>query len=316
MFAAKHGIEHAAVSFEQVMADPEVHSISIATPHFLHAPMALAALKSGKHALIEKPFAMTPNDGKTIIATAAERPQIVVLPVSQHRFDPVVRTVAQLVLKGMLGTVLLVRAHLECFRAVEYYTESKWRGKWQTEGGSVLINQAYHIIDMMLWLAGPISSVSAHMETKRYRDVIETEETVTTSFSFASGALGGLTICGAAGDSWNSYFEIVGTAGVVAFDLSYPNVVHRLRLTDRRELLNAKKALNEIAKKRELPPAALDYYGTSHRGQAIAFVEAIRTGSFDAYMANLCQAESAVQTIDTIYRAARSGQKIELLRPC
>ena len=145
MFAAKHGIEHAAVSFEHVMADPEVHSISIATPHFLHAPMALAALKSGKHALIEKPFAMTPNDGKTIIATAAERPQIVVLPVSQHRFDPVVRTVAQLVLKGMLGTVLLVRAHLECFRAVEYYTESKWRGKWQTEGGSVLINQAYHI---------------------------------------------------------------------------------------------------------------------------------------------------------------------------
>lgn len=311
-FAAKYGIERSTNSFTEVLDDPEVDSLSIATPHFLHTQMALEALERGKHLLIEKPFAMTPGEGEQIRNAAKKNSSRVVFPVSQHRFDPAVREIARLTQAGMLGTVLLCRAHLECFRPADYYTESDWRGAWETEGGSVLINQAYHIMDLMLWLCGPVERLSAFMQTRRYCKVIDTEETLVANWIFCDGAAGSITVCGAAGSSWNTYIEILGTNGVVAFDVGYPNRVHRLQLEDRRELLLAKKTLKDIGSKHELPPPALLYYGTSHRGQASAFAENIRSEAIDPFACDISHALETVRTIDAIYRSAKSGASISL----
>lgn len=311
-FAKKFRIPFATNVLTQVLEDPEVNSISILTPHDLHGPMILEALRFGKHALVEKPFVIHSGELNQIQLATKRSPRLCVAPVSQHRFDPLVRELARLVMEGELGTLLVCRAHLECFRPIEYYLESNWRGTWAREGGSVLINQAYHLLDLMIWLGGSIESVSAHMQTRIYRGRIETEESLSATMQFTSGALGGLTISGAAGATWFPYLELIGTKGVIAFDIGYPNRVHRIQFENRRALLAAKKILNQITVTREAPPPGLSYFGTSHRGQATAFINTLRNGTPDPYSADIVQAGKVVQTIQSLYQSAREQTQITL----
>jgi predicted dehydrogenase len=304
--ARDFGIGRVTTAYAEVLADPAVGSLSLAVPHDLHGPMTLAAIAAGKHVLVEKPFVIDPEDGRRVIA-AAHRAEVVVMPVSQHRFDPLVRLIAELVAEGRLGRLCLVRGHLDCVRPPEYYRDSPWRGSWQREGGSVLINQAYHLVDLLLWLAGPAARVTAHMATLANAAVMETEDTVAASLVFASGALGTLSVSGAAGSLWRSAIELLGTEGVIEFDINYPNAVRRLHLTDRRALKAWRVRFETCqASRPPTPPAGLTYYGTSHREQARAFVDAVQGGP-EAGGASLEQALEVVRLIQDMYGAARDA---------
>lgn len=294
-----------AGDYRQVLEDPSVHSVSLCVPHHLHAPMTLAALEHGKHVLVEKPFAMTVEEGLAVRDAQARRGRIV-QPVSQHRFDAVVRMVEEMVAAGDLGEICLVRAHLECKRDPAYYGESPWRGRWATEGGSVLINQAYHVMDLLLRLAGPAATASALMDTLQGRQFMETEDALAGTLRFRSGALGSLTVNGASGAKWHSYLELSGTKGVVGFDLGYPNQVPRLHLESRRALQAWRKRLQALAETVRIPTPGVDYYGDSHREEARAFVEGIRGGDRGP-AADPAQALQVVSTILALYESARTG---------
>lgn len=304
-------IQRATASLEEILGDPEVDSLSLATPHDLHYSMARQAREAGKHVLIEKPFGRNTEEAFGLAALARE-PGPIVQPVAQHRYDPLVQLLAGAVLDGALGQLHLVRGHLECFRPPEYYGESDWRGRWEREGGSVLINQAYHVLDMMLWLAGPVATVSAEMDTVSYKSVMETEDTLTASFKLDQGGLGGLTISGSAGSQWNSYIECVGDKGVVAFDIGYPNALHRLQLEDRKLGFQLRKAIKGLADSQEAPPSALGYYGTSHRRQCADLVTRIRGGEGDSMGSTPDQAARVVATITALYDAARQGVRVKV----
>ena len=307
-FAAKYQIEHGVTSLEQILDDPELTSISLATPHYLHAPMIMEAVRSGKHVLVEKPIAINDSQVDDIADIIVHTPSIVVMPVSQHRFDAPVREAARLVFLGALGRLVLMRAHLECCRPVEYYTQSKWRGKWDKEGGSVLINQAYHILDLMLWFGGEVETVMADMETMVFRNNIETEETLTGQLRFSNGMLGTLAVSGAAGSRWHSSIEIVGSNGVIGLNIGYPTSIYRLQLDNRALLLETKKNLRECAQRLEAPPAGFDYYGTSHRAQAQAFVDRILGKPIDPWAADLKHARQVIRTIGVMYQTAKHNR--------
>jgi predicted dehydrogenase len=210
------------------------------------------------------------------------------------------------VASGDLGELRLVRAHLECFRAPDYYRESDWRGRWAREGGSVLINQAYHMVDLLRLLAGPVKALSANMATFAGPEVMETEDTLVASFVYQSGALGSLTLSGSAGSIWSSYIELLGAGGFIAFDINYPNVIHRLQLNSKRAMQQWKKRFAEpLPEEFSAPPAGIGYYGTSHRLQARAFVEEIRKGGPPA-LGGLEEAMEVVGLIQRIYSSARA----------
>jgi UDP-N-acetyl-2-amino-2-deoxyglucuronate dehydrogenase len=304
--AESYAVETVTSSYEQVLADPAVTSISLCVPHDLHAPMALAGVDAGKHVLVEKPVALKGYEVDAIAAAAAAK-GVIVAPVAQHRFDTVVAEIGRLIAEDQLGRIGLVRGHLECVRPVEYYAESDWRGSWLREGGSVLINQAYHIVELICWLAGPVTDAQALMATIRNPEHMETEDTLVSTLAFASGAVGALTVTGAGGSVWRSYIELLGTKGEIAFDINFPNVVHRFQLDDKRAMQGWRRRFEATRQSPSSGPG-VGYYGHGHRGQAEAFVGQIR-GLPDARAASLEHARDVIGLIETVYASARVSRQ-------
>jgi predicted dehydrogenase len=303
-FQAAYGGDCATDSYETVLADASVRTVSIATPHDTHAHLAHQAIQAGKSVLIEKPPALILHDLDAIQA-CAQKAGVTVLPIAQHRFDPLVNLVKTMLNDGVLGTIRMAHCQLECFREADYYRESSWRGHVKREGGSVLMNQAYHFIDILLWLAGPISRVSAMMDTLRRYDVMETEDSLVASVQFRSSALGSVVITGAAGSMWRNVVEFVGDDGAVAFDLSFPARVHRLELQSKKELKWWRNAFAALQQETGFT-GGTNYYGVSHRAQFRALIAAMH-GEGDSRASTLEQAREVLRTILSIYRAARDG---------
>ncbi|MEW6280855.1 MAG: Gfo/Idh/MocA family oxidoreductase [Candidatus Eremiobacterota bacterium] len=302
--AARYGFHKMCQDYRNVLVDPEVSMVSLALPHHLHGPVALDAVRSGKHVLVEKPFTIQVQEGWGVVQQGRAA-GVVVAPIVQHRFDPALRLIRELCQAEALGRLHLARAHLECFRTRDYYADSPWRGRWTTEGGSVLINQAYHVADLLLWLAGPVEQLSADMATLANPDVMETEDVLCATLRFSSGALGSLTVNGASGSMWDSYLELCGSQGAISFDLAYPNRVHRFRLQSRRTQKQYQEQFDELARNSPPPPPALAYYGISHREQARDFVA--QTAGQPTRGATAEEALATVDLIQRIYDACKPG---------
>lgn len=310
-FAKEHGIDTAFSEFEKVLEDDSIHSISICSPHYIHVDMAAKALESGKHVLIEKPPAISQGQIDQL-RSAALLSDRVAMPVVQHRHDAVIRMIGDIINGGYLGRISLIRGHLECLReALAYYKESDWRGSWATEGGSVLINQAFHVADLLLHFGGPVESVFGRMATLNYQNEMETEDTLTANIQFENGALGVLSVIGSAGSRWNPYIEIIGSKGLVAFDINHPNQVFRLNLEDRASQHRFRKQLKAINEAAGTESPGIAYYGSSHREVARSFRDAILGRPSDV-AASLDEALEVARFVIAVYESARSRTNVSL----
>jgi predicted dehydrogenase len=301
-FAREHGIARATPDYREVLADPEVMSVSVAVDHAQHAAIAREALAAGKHVLVEKPQALGYEEALGVAGLARERGLILAV-VSQHRYDPLLVEVKRLLDGGALGRLVSVWATLQCRREPEYYSESYWRGRWAGEGGSALINQGYHYVDLMCWLGGEVSGVSAAMTTLKLADVIETEDTLSAILRYESGALGTFSVTNASDVFWRSRIDLVGTAGSLRFDIDHPDTLHFQHLPPA-----AEKELREFLERdvtAHQPPPGKDYYGISHRFQIREFVEAVGGGGrvgVDGF-----EALRTLRVVLDIYDAARGA---------
>jgi UDP-N-acetyl-2-amino-2-deoxyglucuronate dehydrogenase len=258
----------------EVLADDRVDSVSIAVDHAQHAGLVAAALRAGKHVLVEKPLAMTVAEGQELVALS-ERSGLVLSVVSQHRYDPLVVAVRRWLRDGLLGKLVSVNVTLQCGRTPDYYRDSYWRGSWAGEGGSALVNQGYHGLDVTRWLCDGLDVIGAAAATGRMREVMETEDTFAALMMSPSGALVTFNVTVASVVAWRSRISLVGTEGSVVFDLDHPGTLHFADGGPR--LLH--EAEQEKARSVQEEPSGIDYYGISHRRQAVDFCAAIRTGA-------------------------------------
>lgn len=183
-FAVKHG-GAAFPDLDSLLASG-VEVVVIGTPHPAHAGPAVKALSAGVHVLVEKPMAATLADCDAMIA-AAEASGAKLGVISQRRFYEPVRRVKEAIDAGKLGTPVLGHVLMYSWRDAAYYASDPWRGRWDTEGGGVLVNQSPHQLDMLLWFLGPARrwpASGATSTTQRWR------WTTPPSPRFASGAAG------------------------------------------------------------------------------------------------------------------------------
>jgi predicted dehydrogenase len=132
---------------EQVLADPEVDLVVIATPSHMHGPSAIEAMKQGKHVLVEKPFATSAEEADEMIATAAATGRVLA-PYHPRRMHPDFLKVQEVIRSGVLGPIHLIKITDYLYRR---------RGDWQTFkrfGGGMLNNAGAHFVDQALHLAG------------------------------------------------------------------------------------------------------------------------------------------------------------------
>ncbi len=184
--AAEWGVR-AYGSLEEIWEDGEVDAVCICTPSGLHGAMACEALSHGRHVLVEKPMALTLEECDRMLGLAGEH-KVKLSAVSQLRFAPAVRQAKRLLESGALGRLVNADLHMKYFRSQEYYDSGGWRGTWAMDGGGALMNQGIHGVDLLLYLAGPVTGVYGRAATLARR--IEVEDTLSAVAEFESGALG------------------------------------------------------------------------------------------------------------------------------
>lgn len=189
-FAAQYGTPAPFTDPEEMFRAVGVEAVMLCTPHPLHAEHTIVAAGCGVHTLVEKPLAASLADCDRMIA-AAKRGGVKLGVVSQRRFfEPVARIQAAIgagkIGKPILGTFLMLS-----WRDAAYYASDPWRGKWDTEGGGVLVNQSPHQLDMLQWFMGPIEEISGYWANLNH-PFVEVEDTAVASIRFRSGGLGSI----------------------------------------------------------------------------------------------------------------------------
>ena len=183
-FAEKYGAAY-CLNYHDLLANPEVDIVNICTPSGMHAEMTIAALKAGKHVIVEKPMAMNPADADRMIAAAKEADRKLCI-VLQNRYNPPMQDFYRAIRDGKIGRVLLGSVTVRWYRPQEYYNDG-WHGTKSMDGGA-LMNQSIHHIDALQWLVGvPVKSVFAYTATLAHQ--MEAEDAGVVVVKFENGAL-------------------------------------------------------------------------------------------------------------------------------
>ncbi|MGI8915948.1 MAG: Gfo/Idh/MocA family protein [Chloroflexota bacterium] len=311
-FAAQFG----ATAFSDpatMLRQSGVQAVSICTPHPLHPPLLVLAAEHGVHAITEKPMGITLAECDRAIA-AAQRAGTKQGVIFQRRFWPAALRLRAALDADKLGTPVLGSCHVRFSRPPEYYAHDAWRGKWASEGGGVLVNQAVHAIDMFQWYMGPVARLSGRWSNLTH-PYIEVEDTAVASLQFQNGALG--TIEASVSPNKTSYsvarIVVYGSNGGWASVTEQPE--GRVGLNDVWEIPGEEEegrrryqedtTRNEFMFESAAAGAAVTSY---HQLQLADFLDAIIADRQP--LVNGEEGRKAVEIIQAIYRSGQTGQDI------
>ncbi|MGE3267533.1 MAG: Gfo/Idh/MocA family protein [Chloroflexota bacterium] len=180
---AELGVD-AYADYHQLLQREDVDVVGIFTPNAFHRDIAIDAAKAGKHLVITKPLEITLDRVDAIIA-ACEEHGVKLATEYMERFKPGHYLGYQALADGSLGKPVTGEFTYKCFRPQSYYTGT--RGTMAVDGGGVMLLQAIHSLDVMLWYMGDVQSVVAKAGTLTHE--METEDTCFAIVTFTSGAI-------------------------------------------------------------------------------------------------------------------------------
>lgn len=199
---------------EALVKSGEVDAILIATPHYFHPELAILGLENGLHVLVEKPVAVTAKAAAKMNAVAAKYPNLKFSAMFQMRTNPKWAKIKQMLEADLLGEIRRIQwTATKWYRPHAYYASGGWRATWKGEGGGVLLNQCPHNIDLLYWLLGAPSSISAQVSLGKHHD-IEVEDEVIATLNYPNGAVG-VFIASTSELPGTDYTEIVGDKGKI-----------------------------------------------------------------------------------------------------
>ena len=197
---------------EQMMRSGAIDAVIIATPHYQHTTLGMAAFQAGLHAMVEKPISAHKADAERLIAAHQQHPKLVFAGMFQLRTEPRYTKIRQLIQGGELGPIVRLNWIItDWFRTEAYYASGGWRATWKGEGGGVLLNQCLHQLDMLQWLCGMPARVRGFCQLGRFHN-IEVEDNVTVCLEYPNGATG-VFVSSTGETPGTNRFEIVGTRG-------------------------------------------------------------------------------------------------------
>jgi UDP-N-acetyl-2-amino-2-deoxyglucuronate dehydrogenase len=302
-FAEKHHVPFATTRIEELVVRPDIDVICVTTPSGVHRDAALAAIRAGKHVVIEKPIEITVERADEILR-AADEAGVRVAPIFQARFGEGARAVKAALEAGRFGRLVLCSAYVKWHRAPEYYTG--WKGTLALDGGGALINQAIHAIDLLQWFAGLPAEVFA-WKTRRVHTGIEAEDTACAALRFAHGGLGVIEASTAIYPGWQRRIEICGEHGSVA--LEDDNIMRwdfRTPLPGDEEVRAAKP--DDRMRSGASAPNAISHHG--HLRQIQDLVDALHHGHHLAIDGH--EARKTIALIRAIYASAERGVPVKL----
>ncbi len=168
----------------------EVDACVVSVPHYDHTRYAIECMKRGIHVMVEKPAGVYTKQVEEMNAEAAKHPEVVFGMMFNQRTNCTYRKMRELVQSGKYGNIRRVNWIItDWYRPQAYYDSGDWRATWSGEGGGVLLNQCPHQLDLLQWICGMPTKVSAHLHFGKWHD-IEVEDDVTAYLEYENGATG------------------------------------------------------------------------------------------------------------------------------
>lgn len=158
--ARRYGVPKLFESWEELVSEPEIDLVVIATPPYLHHPIALRALELGKHVLCEKPLAMNLKEAREMVEAARAAKRVSVMGFN-WRFTPGMQALARLTAEGALGRVFHVTGTWLGSRFATADMPATWRLDRTLAGAGVLGDMAVHLIDLIRWQVGEFVRITA-----------------------------------------------------------------------------------------------------------------------------------------------------------
>ena len=297
--AARTGAE-VCRDFGELIGREDIDVVHVLTPHYLHAPLAIAALKAGKTVITEKPMATTLEDARAMVRAARESTGRLGV-IFQNRYNPASIALKKLVASGEAGKFLGSRAIVCWHREAPYYNMSGWRGFMATEGGGTLINQSIHTLDLLTYVAGRrFAKVRGHVSTDVLDYTVEVETSCHAVAEYADGAR-----------------SVIYVTNDYAYDAP---IVLEMACENRTWQIVGDKLYDVTGGKMELlldgaPPAVSDkaYWGSGHAAELSDFYDCIRTGR--PFMLEDAEAYAALNLVKAIQESSATGKWVELDDP-
>ena len=210
-FAREFGARKFYSTWQELLLDPDIEAVYIATPVHLHAAQTIAAAEAGKHVLCEKPMAMTAPECDRMIAAA--RVNQVKLGVAYYRhFYPVIGRIKEIIAAGEIGSPVLAQVNaFEWFNPEANHPRS-WLLTKERSGGGPMIDFGCHRIEVLTNLFGAVTSVRAITANVLFDR--EVEDTATALFKFEGGVCGLLAVTHAAVEPQDT-LDIFGSRGSI-----------------------------------------------------------------------------------------------------
>ena len=291
----------------EFLADPEIEIVTICAPSGAHLEPAVAAAQAGKHVIVEKPLEVTTERCDAII-DACQKSGVTLSTIFPSRFHESSRQLKKAIEQGRFGKLTLGDAIVKWYRTQQYYDSGVWRGTWKLDGGGALMNQAIHSVDLLIWLMGDVSEVTALTGLVAHEN-IEVEDVAIAALRFKNGALGTLEATTAAFPGYLKRIETSGDKGSAVIEEE--DIVK----WDFAEAAPEDAAIREAMASRQTEtgggaadPAAIGHH--AHAKQFKDVLDAIENGRrplIDGY-----EGRKSVEVICAVYESARTGKVVKL----
>lgn len=235
----RFGFEKYTADWREVVEDPEIDVIDIATPNHLHAEIAIAAAKAGKHIISEKPLARTSEEAKAMYEAVRDA-GVVHMVAFNYRRTPAVALAKKFIEEGSIGRITNFRGTYLQDWSADPSSPLSWRFQKKIAGSGALGDIATHVIDLARYLVGDVAQVNALLSTfiterplqasgadalgtvtggEGPRGAVDVDDEVMTMIRFSNGAVGSIEATrNAHGRNNFITFEIHGTEGSILFN--------------------------------------------------------------------------------------------------
>ncbi len=279
--------------FAEMLKKADVDAVDICTPNYLHAPMAIAALRSGRDVICEKPLARNATEAQKMVDTADEHGRILMVAMN-NRFREDAQMLQKFIVGNELGDVNVIKAGW--LRRATDWKDRSWFTERGKAGGGALLDLGTPLVDLAVWISGlkKTTGVSCSIFGKKGKDGVE--DSACAMVRFTGGACLMLEV------NWNLrdprdvvYLQVYGSKGA---GILTPLQVHK---SIQGVLVNVTPALGKQK----------NYYKDSYQGEIDHFIQCVRKQRTP--LASGKDAVAVMRIVDAMYESASSGREVELV---
>lgn len=298
--AEKYGLNVSVYDNHEEMLEKEnIDLVSVCTPPYVHAEIAINAMKAGAHAVVEKPMAASLKECDDMNRVSKETGQTLSI-ISQNRFTNSMMKLKRLLDDKVIGKVLHTQVDSFWWRGHNYY-DLWWRGTWEKEGGGCTLNHAVHHLDIFKWMNGMPDEITAVMSNVAH-DNAEVEDLSIAIGKYKDGGLATLTSSVVHhGEEQQLIFQ--GEEGRI----SAPFKVYASTSQGNGFPEENTEKMNRITEKYE---AIDDLPYEGHTGQLNNVIQSIL--GHEDLVVNGDQGKETLELIMAIYSSSQSGEKVNL----